>query len=117
MVKPERSLTRDELLEEMLWAIEAIKEANSLGSAARLQRNPLYRYALAFLWLRLGEPANQLVCRRLVSTVMADRWEFLCMMRNQLAHDRDQDIDYPTLWRQVAKSFDSIYADVLNLKT
>ena len=39
------------------------------------------------------------------------------MMRNQLAHDRDQDIDYPTLWRQVAKSFDSIYADVLNLKT
>ena len=115
-MKPGRSLTRDELLDEMLWAINAIKEANSLGGEPRLQRDPLFRYALAFLLLRIGEPANQLVRRRLVSTAMADRWEYLCMMRNQLAHDRNQDIDYPTLWRQVAKSLDSVFVDVLNLK-
>ena len=116
-MKPGRYLTRDELLEEMLWAIEAIQDLAAQGGERRLRQDPQFRYSMAFLWLRLGEPANQLICRRLVSTVMADRWEFLCMMRNQLAHDRDQDIDYPTLWRQVAKSFDSIYADVLNLKT
>ena len=116
-MKPGRSLSRDELLEEMLWAIEAIQDLAAQGGERRLRQDPQFRYSMAFLWLRLGEPANQLICRRLVSTVMADRWEFLCMMRNQLAHDRDQDIDYPTLWRQVAKSFDSIYADVLNLKT
>ena len=115
MVKPERSLTRDELLEEMLWAIEAIKEANSLGSEARLQRNPLYRYAMAFLWLRLGEPANQLVRRRLVGDSTAKRWQYLSAARNQLAHERDQDIAYLGLWHKLHSALDETKDDVIAL--
>ena len=116
-MKPGRSLTRDELLDEMRWAIDAIREANAVGGEPRLRRDPHFRFALAFLWLRLGEPANQLVRRRLVSKAIAVRWRYLCIMRNQLAHDRNQDIDYPTLWQQFAKSFNGVASDVNALKS
>ena len=114
-MNPGRSLTRDELLDEMLWAIDAIRDLAAHGGEPRLQRDAKFRYALAFLWLRLGEPANQLVRRRLVSTAMADRWQYLSAARNQLAHDRNQEIGYLLLWRQIEESFEDTAVDVTSL--
>ena len=112
VVAPERTLTRDELLAEMHWAIDAIRDLSSRGGEQRLQRDPQFRYAMAFLWLRLGEPANQLVRRRLVSKRNANRWRYLCIMRHQLAHDRNQEIEYLLLWRQVEELLEGTANDV-----
>ena len=114
-MKPGRSLSRDELLEEMLWAIEAIQDLAAQGGERRLRQDPQFRYAMAFLWLRLGEPANQLIRRRLVPRATADRWGYLCTIRNQLAHERNQDIPYVEAQLEVEKSLPVIIGEVNSL--
>mgnify|MGYP003609043378 FL=1 len=115
VVEPERSLTRDELLEAMLWAIDAIRDLASQGGGRRLKQDPQFRYAMAFLWLRLGEPANQLVRRKLVSRSVADRWGYLCTIRNQLAHERNQDIPYIETQQEVEKSLHGVIREANSL--
>jgi len=115
VVGPEKSLSRDELLEEMLWAINAIKDLAAQGGERRLRQDPQFRYAMAFLWLRLGEPANQLIRRRLVGDAMALRWQYLSAARNQLAHERNQDLGYLLLWRQIEASSEVTAVDVSTL--
>ena len=115
MVRPEKSLTREELLEEMIWAIDAIRDLSSRGGEQRMKQDPQFRYAMAFLWLRLGEPANQLVRRRLVGDSTAKRWQYLSAARNQVAHERDQDIAYLGLWHKLHSALDETKDDVIAL--
>jgi len=93
-----RVYTREEMLVEAGAAVARLGESSSRGDQRRYSDDELFRFALAYLWLRLAEPICQLVTRRLVGDEAIHTWEGMCPVRNALAHDREEDIDYLRLW-------------------
>ncbi|MDQ1245955.1 MAG: hypothetical protein QG597_322 [Actinomycetota bacterium] len=85
------------------------------GDLRRFDDDLVFRYAVAYLWLRLTEPATQLLARRLVDGDALPRWSKLPFIRNSLAHDIDEDIDYPQLWESVPDVIEYIEPDVAAL--
>ena len=93
-----RDYTRQELLIEAAAAAATLLEVGGRGDLRRFSDDEVFRYAVAYLWLRLAEPTCQLVTRRLVGGDAQVNWDGMCRLRNILAHDRDEDIDYRSLW-------------------
>ena len=89
---------RHELLVEMDAACDRLTAAAGQGDRRRYVDDPLFRCAIAYLWLRSAEPAAQLLSRRLVDHSRKSTWSYLPVIRNSLAHDREQQIDYDKLW-------------------
>ena len=96
-----RVYTRDELIVELSAASGNLREVSSNGDVRRFTDDRVFRFAVAFLWLRLAEPACQLVTRRLVGDLPRRAWEGMCGIRNMLAHEREQDIDFDELWADI----------------
>ncbi len=97
----DREYTRQELLVEVVAAASRLRELGARGDLRRFTDDEVFRFALAYLWLRLAEPACQLVTRRLVGEMSMAVWSGLCPIRNALAHERDEDINYQRLWVNV----------------
>lgn len=93
--------TRDELLAEVAAGSGNLREVSSNGDLRRFTDDRVFRFAVAFLWLRLAEPACQLVTRRLVGDQSRRAWEGMCGIRTMLAHEREQDIDFDELWAEI----------------
>lgn len=93
-----RDYTREEMLVEVRSAVVRLGEGSSRSDLRRYSDDELFRFAVAYLWLRLAEPICQLVKRRLVGDEAKRTWEGMCPVRNALAHDREEDIDYLRLW-------------------
>ena len=93
-----RELSRSELLVEAASAVEALRDVSSSGDRRRDEDDKMFRYAVAFAWLRLAEPLCRLFARRLVGGEARRAWAGMCDIRNKLAHERDQDIPFATLW-------------------
>ncbi len=102
-----RAYTRSELISEVASASDNLGELSSHGDARRFADDPVFRYAVAFLWLRLAEPTCQLVTRRLVGHGPRRAWEGMCRIRNLLAHERDQDINYEKLWADIPSTLEA----------
>jgi uncharacterized protein with HEPN domain len=97
-----REYTRRELLMESAAAANRLHDVGGRGDLRRFADDEVFRFAVAYLWLRLAEPTCQLVTRRLVGGDAQVSWEGMCRLRNILAHDRDEDIDYLPLWSDLA---------------
>jgi hypothetical protein len=67
-----REYTRQELLIEAAAAANRLFEVGGRGDLRRFTDDDVFRFAVAYLWLRLAEPTCQLVTRRLVGA-QADR--------------------------------------------
>lgn len=93
-----RELSRHELLAEAASAAEALRDVSSFGDLRRYDDDKVFRYAVAFAWLRLTESLCRLFARRLVGGETRRMWAGMCDIRNMLAHERDQDIDFAMLW-------------------
>ena len=96
-----RVYTRGELLAEVAEASGNLCDASSNGDFRRFTDDRVFRFAVAFLWLRLAESTCQLVTRRMVGDQSRRAWEGMCGIRNMLAHDREQDIDFDELWYEI----------------
>ena len=96
-----RELTRYEVLVEASAAATKLREFGSRGDWRRFTDDEVFRYAVAFEWLRLTEPLCGLISRRLIGTAAPREWEPACEVRNLLAHERDQDINYTRLWEGI----------------
>ena len=101
-----RELSRHELLVETASASEVLRDVTSSGDRRRNDDDRLFRYAVAFAWLRLTEPLCRLITRRLVGDDARRTWVGQCDTRNMLAHDRDQDIDFDPLWPYLVPTLD-----------
>jgi uncharacterized protein with HEPN domain len=110
-----RVYTRDEWIVELAAAAGNLREVSSRGDVRRFADDRVFRFAVAFLWLRLAEPACQLVTRRLVSEGSRRAWEGMFRFRNMLAHERGQDIDFVVLWAQIPSTLDGTEAQVKRL--
>lgn len=99
-----REYTRQELLIEAAAAANRLSEVGGRGDLRRFTDDDVFRFAVAYLWLRLAEPTCQLVTRRLVGSDAQLSWEGMCRLRNILAHDRDEDINYRYLWVQLSNT-------------
>ena len=97
-----REYTRQELLVEVAAAANRLYEVGGMGDLRRYTDDEVFRFAVAYLWLRLAEPTCQLVTRRLVGGDAQASWDGMCRLRNILAHDRDEDINYRYLWAGLA---------------
>ena len=93
-----RELSRHELIVEASAAVDSLLEVSSFGDRRRYDDDKVFRYAVAFAWLRLAEPLCRLFARRLVGGEARRAWAGMCDIRNKLAHERDQDIPFATLW-------------------
>lgn len=111
----ERQLSRRELLVEFSVACAALREVGNQGDAMRFDNDRVFRFAIAFLWLRAAEPACQLRKRRLVDEVTRDSWSALCIVRNTLAHGRGEDIGFGALWRELSGGLISMEAQAAKL--
>lgn len=107
--------TRDELIVEVAAAAGNLREVSSNGDVRRFTDDSAFRYAVAFLWLRLAEPTCQLVTRRLVGEGSRRTWEGMCRFRNMLAHEREQDIDFVILWAEIPSTLYRTEAQVERL--
>lgn len=101
-----RELTRYERLIEASDAALRLREVGSRGDARRYADDDVFRFAVAFLWLRYAEPLCQLVTGRLVGNAARRSWAGLCDIRNMLAHERSQDIDFAALWDELPATLD-----------
>lgn len=99
-----REYTRQELLIEAAAAASRLFEVGGRGDLRRFIDDEVFRYAVAYLWLRLAEPTCQLVTRRLVGHDAQMSWDGMCRLRNSLAHDREEDINYRYLWAGLSTS-------------
>lgn len=115
MIDVGRVYTRDELIVELAAASGNLREVSSNGDVRRFTDDRVFCYAVAFLWLRLAEPACQLVTRRLVGAPSRQVWEGMCGIRNRLAHEREQDIDFDQLWANIPSTLDRTEAQVERL--
>lgn len=97
-----REYTRRELLMESAAAANRLHDVGGRGDLRRFADDEVFRFAVAYLWLRLAEPTCQLVTRRLVGGDSQVSSEGMCRLRNSLAHDGDADIDYRSLWAQLS---------------
>lgn len=97
-----RELSRNELLVEAASAAEILRDVSSSGDLWRYDDDRAFRYAVAFAWLRLAEPLCRLFARRQVGGEARRAWAGMCDIRNKLAHERDQDIPFATLWALLA---------------
>ncbi|MDQ1250831.1 MAG: hypothetical protein QG597_5211 [Actinomycetota bacterium] len=93
-----RELSRHELLVEAASAAEALRAVSSFGDRRRYDDDRVFRYAAAFAWPRFTEPLCRLITGRLVGDDARRTWAGMCDIRNMLAHERDQDIDFAMLW-------------------
>lgn len=105
-------MTRRRLLLEMEAAGGRLLQLASQGDRRRFEDDDGYRCGIAFLWLRLGEPASRLLSGRLVESQTLPAWSRLPLLRNSLAHDWDDDIDYNELWDSIPTMAVSIGIDV-----
>ena len=105
-----REYTRQELLVEAAAAANRLCEVGGMGDLRRYADDEVFRFAVAYLWLRLAEPTCQLVTRRLVGGDAQVSWEGMCRLRNILAHDRDEDINYRSLWAQLSTTLEEVGA-------
>jgi uncharacterized protein with HEPN domain len=105
-----RAYTRDELIVEVAAASGNLREVSANGDLRRFDDDRVFRYAVAFLWLRLAEPGCQLVTRRLVGEESRQTWEGMCRIRNLLSHERDQDINYGKLWADIPSTLQATEA-------
>ena len=96
-----RELTRSELLFEASDAATRLRKVSSRGDTHRYTDDEVFRSAVAFLWLRYAEPLCQLVIRRLVGDAARRAWDGMCDIRNMLAHERNQNIDFAALWDEL----------------
>ena len=78
---------RQELLIEAAAAASKLSEVGSRGDLHLYTDDEVFRYTVAYLWLRLAEPTCQRVTRRLVGADTQVIWEGMCRLRNLLAHD------------------------------
>lgn len=102
-----REFTRHELLVEASAAATKLRKFGSSGDRRRFTDDEVFQYAVAFAWLRLAEPLCRLVSSRLVSDPVPREWEPVCEVRNVLAHERDQDLNYPRLWDGLMSMLDA----------
>ena len=89
---------RETQLHVMDAANGRLLETAAKGDQRRFEDDDVFRCAIAYLWLRLSEPATQLLSKRLVSPSVAREWSILTSIRNSLAHLPDDEIDYEQLW-------------------
>lgn len=99
-------------LVEMTSAADHLSTASTLGDYRRYIDDDLHRYAIAFLWLRLVEPATRLLTLRLVDRDSVPDWESFVVVRNSLAHDRNEEIDYSILWGKLPDTLEAVSDDV-----
>jgi uncharacterized protein with HEPN domain len=92
----------------MAAATDCLATAATHGDPRRFTDDDLYRYAIAFLWLRLVEPATRLLTLRLVDRDTVPGWESFMVIRNSLAHDRNEEIDYSILWGQLPETVEAV---------
>ncbi len=111
-----RVLTRHELILEASAAADSLQEVSSSGDHRRFADDKVFRYAVAFAWLRLAEPLCRLVTRRLVGEEARRAWSGMCGLRNMLAHERDEDINYLPLWSDLALKMGRTVADIDRLQ-
>lgn len=90
---------RRRYLVEMAAATDRLAAAAARGDRRRYADDDLYRYAIAFLWLRLAEPATRLLSLRLVDERVVPR--LLTTIRNSLAHQSEEEIEYGLLWTKL----------------
>lgn len=109
-------MTRDELLDEAEAVWLEVEEFQHRCSKARLRSDTWYRWAYAFLWLRLTEPLSQLSANRLVGRRVCSRWSDLVRVRNALAHKRLTEIDYLQLWDDFADVQATLPAELAGLR-
>lgn len=103
---------RRRYLLEMAAATDRLAIAAARGDQRRYSDDDLYRYAVAFLWLRLAEPATRLLTLRLLDERAVPAWGLLTTIRNSLAHQRDEEIDYGTLWTKLPNTLESVKDDL-----
>lgn len=103
---------RRRYLVEMASATDHLSTASTQGDHRRYTDDDLYRYAIAFLWLRLVEPATRLLTLRLVDRDIVPDWQSFIVIRNSLAHDRNEEIDYSILWGNLKDTIESISDDL-----
>ena len=99
-----RAYTRNELLVEVAAAATKLHEVGGMGDLRRYTDDEVFRFGLAYCWLRVAEPACQLVTRRLVGDGANEVWGGMCTIRNALAHEREEDINYRPLWFNLPSS-------------
>ena len=109
-------MTRDELLDEAEAVWLELEDFHHRCSDARLRSDTWYRWAYAFLWLRLTEPLSQLSTNRLVGRSARVRWGRLVLLRNELAHSRLAEIDYVQLWDDFADVRATLPAELASLR-
>ena len=105
-----REYTRHELLIEASAAAGNLSEVAERGDLRRFSDDEVFKYAVAYLWLRLAEPTCQLVTRKLVGDQTRVSWAGMCRLRNSLAHDRNEDINYLPLWTNLSVKMDKTAA-------
>jgi uncharacterized protein with HEPN domain len=93
-----RDYTRQELLIDAAAAAYKLHEVSGRGDLRRFTDDDVFRYAVAYPWLRLAEPTCQLVTRKLVGGEAQMSWNGMCRLGNILVYDRDEDINYRYLW-------------------
>jgi len=103
---------RRRYLVEMFAAADRLARAAALGDDRRYEDDDLYRYAIAFLWLRLAEPATRLLTLRLVDRRSIPVWGLLTAVRNSLAHESDEEIPYRQLWTKLPETLDVVGRDL-----
>lgn len=110
-----RSKTRRSLLVEMGRELDELAAVASMGDFRRYQDDSLFRSAVAFRWLRVAEPAAQLLRRRLVDEDQLESWSDIPQIRHSLAHDFDDEISYWVLWDNLAQASGTWQMDVAQL--
>lgn len=103
---------RKRYLVEMAAATDRLASAASRGDQRRYADDDLYRFAIAFLWLRLAEPATRLLSLRLVDERAVPVWGVLTTIRNSLAHQLDEEIAYGRLWTELPDTVQAVNDDL-----
>lgn len=103
---------RRRYLAEMTAAADRLARAAERGDDRRYTDDDLYRFAIAFLWLRLAEPATRLLTLRLVDARKIPVWSLLTAIRNSLAHDSDEEIPYGQLWTKLPETLEAVGHDL-----
>ena len=106
---------RTRYLLEMAAATDRLTKAANSGDNRRYADDDLYRYAIAFLWLRLAEPASRLLALHLVDEHTVPTWRSLNVIRNSLAHQRDEEIAYGRLWHELPETLTAVGDDLDHL--
>ena len=103
---------RKRYLVEMAAATDRLASAATRGDQRRYADDDLYRFAIAFLWLRLAEPATRLLSLRLVDERAVPVWGVLTTIRNSLAHQLDEEIAYGRLWTELPDTVQAVNDDL-----